>query len=492
MIRHLFLIFITLLLLLKEGIAQSPPVSTPAIINHLLSQKKEIQVITRPFNASESFRILPQNKMPKQLWPENQYLVYTPGNLYLGINGTGRLYKMKNQGDTLHFVRDDSTFYLGNNFYAANFSIGDTIYSYGGYGFWKNNGLLRYYNKVAHEWEVIKTDREINSIFQNSSYFWVDAQNNRFYQAGQRIINDGLKQQSNSSVQKNKNLFVLDISKGEWTELGSLKDDPVSNPVNSPFGPLFIGTFNSYINDFIQNRKLYAKKPVIEKLKKLFTGYAPDVAYFIDSTLYFSNITLNSFDSAQLSINDFEYRGEQVYTPLAAQSDFSGNKFKKLIWLAIIPFALLISFVLYKFRKRKKDKRSQSGSNVPETDLPAQQKFNGRNGNYDHSQTFSEIEKELILFIYEKTVEEYTVSVEEINKVLGLSGKNESVQKKNRSETINDINKKWAVLCGNKNPLILRQRSEFDKRSFEYFIQPVWLEKVGEMSTAFKAHNKGH
>jgi len=81
--------------------------------------------------------------------------------------------------------------------------------------------------------------------------------------------------------------------------------------------------------------------------------------------------------------------------------------------------------------------------------------------------------------------------VEEINKVLGLSGKNESVQKKNRSETINDINKKWAVLCGNKNPLILRQRSEFDKRSFEYFIQPVWLEKVGEMSTAFKAHNKG-
>ena len=109
----------------------------------------------------------------------------------------------------------------------------------------------------------------------------------------------------------------------------------------------------------------------------------------------------------------------------------------------------------------------------------APQKFNGKNGH--HAETFNEIEKELILFIYEKTRQEYTVSVEEINKVLGLSGKNESVQKKNRSETINHINQKWAVLHGNNQLLIERQRSEFDKRSFEYFIQPVWLDKVVEI-----------
>ena len=498
--RYLLIIFFSLLLQLQEGIAQSSPASTPAIIKHLLSQQKEIPVISGSFLNRELLKILPRNEMPKQLWPENQYLLYTPGSLYLGIDGTGRLYKIKTRGDALNFIREDSTFYLGNNFDAFNFSIGDTLYSFGGYGFWKNNGMLRYYNRVVHEWEVIKTNREINThtgISGDASYFWVDDKNNRFYLAGQKIVNDGLKPQLNSSELKNKKLFVLDITKREWTELGVLKDYPDAGSVNSPWGPLIIGPFISYINDFIRNRELTGKKPVIEQLKKVFSGHAPDVAYFIDSTLYFSNINLNSFDSVQLSINDFEYRGEKVFTPLASKIDIADNK-DYLLWLAVIPVAVLLFLIIYRNKKRKKVRQHnideilnhQNGDVAPQTDHTGTQKFNGKNGN--HSQGFSAIEKELILFIYEKTLQEYTVSVEEINKVLGLSGKNESVQKKNRSENINIINQKWSVLYGNNHPLIDRQRSEFDKRSFEYFIRPIWLEKLDVWLTAEKDSHKNN
>lgn len=422
--------------------------------------------------------------MPKKLWQENQYLVYTSGKLFLGINGTGRLYEIKNQNDSLHFIREDSTFFLGNNFNSANFSIGDTIYSYGGYGFWKNNGLLKYYNKIVHEWELIKTDQELASSFCtecNASNFWIDIHHGRFYLAGQRIVNDGLKSESNLSVQKNKNLFVLNIAKGEWTELGVLVDEPVTFPLNSPYGLLYISPFNSYINDYIDNRKLVAKKTAMDKIKKMLTGYQPDVAYFIDSTLYFGNISLNSFDSLQISKNDFEYKGEQVYIPLSVQTNFSGSTLNRIMWSAIALFALVLSYILFKFWNRNKIEKKHNAPIYSETNLPPIQKFNGKNGNQGPKHIFNEIEKVLILFIYDKTTHEFTVNVEEINKVLGLSGKNESVQKKNRSETINDINKKWAVLHNNNNPLILRQRSEFDKRSFEYFIQPVWLEKVNEM-----------
>ena len=497
MIRFPALLCFSFLLYQQNGYCQTH--STPVIIKHLLSQKKEIPLITGSFVTGELFRILPQNEMPRQLWQENQYLIYTPGNLYLGINGTGRLYKMSDQDNTLHFIREDSTFYLGNNFCAANFSIGDTMYSYGGYGFWKNNGLLRHYNQFTHEWEVIKTNHEIISnscIGSEASYFWIDAHNNRFYLAGQKIINDGLKPDSNSTPKRNSKLFVLDIAKGEWTESGVIKDYPETGLVNSPWGPLFFMTFNSHINDFGRNRRLSAKKPTLEKIKKVFSGYAPDIAYFVDSTLYFGNVILNSFDSVQLSINDFEYRGEEVYTPLAAQTAISRNKYSKLIWLAIISFAFAIVFILYK--KYKKTNRMINSGEIPHhenaeaatgSELHTQQKFNGRNDHNREAHAFNGIEKELISFIFEKTKQEYTVSVEEINKVLGLSGKNESVQKKNRSETINDINQKWNTLHENNQPLICKQRSEFDKRSFEYFIQTLWLDEVAELSTSFKTKN---
>ena len=124
MIRFPALLFFSFLLYQQNGYCQN--LSTPVIIKHLLSQKKEIPLISGSFVTGELFRILPQNEMPRQLWQENQYLIYTPGNLYLGINGTGRLYKMSDQDNTLHFIREDSTFYLGNNFCAANLFLNNS------------------------------------------------------------------------------------------------------------------------------------------------------------------------------------------------------------------------------------------------------------------------------------------------------------------------------------------------------------------------------
>ncbi len=57
-----------------------------------------------------------------------------------------------------------------------------------------------------------------------------------------------------------------------------------------------------------------------------------------------------------------------------------------------------------------------------------------------------------------------------------------TIQKKNRSDVITTINQKWAAAYRDQVALIERQRSSDDKRSFEYFIQPQWREKVKEIS----------
>ena len=47
-----------------------------------------------------------------------------------------------------------------------------------------------------------------------------------------------------------------------------------------------------------------------------------------------------------------------------------------------------------------------------------------------------------------------------------------------RSDLIGSINQKLSIVTRDKKPVVDKQRSEFDKRSFEYFIHPSHMELV--------------
>lgn len=48
--------------------------------------------------------------------------------------------------------RHDRTTHSGYNFDAYQFQRNDTLYSFGGYGFWMKNNLLTFYSKTRREW----------------------------------------------------------------------------------------------------------------------------------------------------------------------------------------------------------------------------------------------------------------------------------------------------------------------------------------------------
>ena len=50
-----------------------------------------------------------------------------------------------------------------------------------------------------------------------------------------------------------------------------------------------------------------------------------------------------------------------------------------------------------------------------------------------------------------------------------------------RSDLIGSINQKLSIITRDKKPVIDKQRSEFDKRSFEYFIHPPYMELVDKI-----------
>jgi hypothetical protein len=69
-------------------------------------------------------------------------------------------------------------------------------------------------------------------------------------------------------------------------------------------------------------------------------------------------------------------------------------------------------------------------------------------------------------------------SINQLNQVLGISNKPVKIQNNIRATAIQVINKKFSVYSGVNDDMIEKQRTEFDKRFFEYFIQRKYLNKL--------------
>lgn len=91
---------------------------------------------------------------------------------------------------------------------------------------------------------------------------------------------------------------------------------------------------------------------------------------------------------------------------------------------------------------------------------------------------FDERELQLLQAIMQNSSSGKTTSIEEQNKILGLSKKSVEIQKKQRSDVIMSINRKYAFVSQKEELLILKKRTEFDKRTYEYFIDFARIEEI--------------
>ena len=82
----------------------------------------------------------------------NGHLFATQAGLKAVFPGTGKVFKL----DTITGVvtRVDETYHHGYNFDSYQFVRRDTIFSFGGYGFWMQNNLMTYFSDVRKEWSL--------------------------------------------------------------------------------------------------------------------------------------------------------------------------------------------------------------------------------------------------------------------------------------------------------------------------------------------------
>lgn len=134
------------------------------------------------------------------------------GKHYFSIRGTGQVYTWERATRTMK--RMDRTFFRGYNFISTQFVRRDTLYSFGGYGFWNIHATASFYDFNKGEWDLVnyKNEGPKRISFDLSGY---DAVRDKFV-----------------AIEINKNfehdftgkslVYEFDFNQHQWTLLGQM------------------------------------------------------------------------------------------------------------------------------------------------------------------------------------------------------------------------------------------------------------------------------
>jgi hypothetical protein len=376
-------------------------------------------------------------------------------DFFIRLDGTGRLYKVnEKRGDSLLVKRLDSTIFFGYNGGAYEFIYRDTIMSLGGFGYWRKNGQLRHYSYENHEWYIIPLNLEI-PVTKESAYF--DLTRNEAY-----ILKLPLRDLATNKEDNSYLVYKLDIQKREYQCLGDLNPELVKLfPIGVQYMSLQLPSLKSelmifeagkiYLFDYINNEVYQLQNPAIEK--KIFSSSAGDyidLAFENNGKLFYSKSksSANKLDSISISINDFI----KIEYPLYSTKTHISNLY------FFVGCFLLVGLVFFIYRRKK----------LRDKNIISQQQSTISDGS---EYQFKQIELDLIEKIYQVSLVGKSYSVEDVNNTLGLSKKTLEIQKKIRTETISKINQKYKNKFDTDEELIIRLRTEEDRRFYRYIIK---------------------
>lgn len=152
--------------------------------------------------------------------PTNGYHFNIDGELICVFGGTGNVFSLDSTNKVIRRV--DKTVHSGYNFDAYQFVRRDTIFSYGGYGFWTENNLLTYFSPLRKEWNVYSVGDfpPYNPDFaegQTYKFSFYDNTEDALY------------------VLRQSEFWRFDFKRGSWRKLGSLVLDEIF-PTKSSMG----------------------------------------------------------------------------------------------------------------------------------------------------------------------------------------------------------------------------------------------------------------
>jgi len=394
-----------------------------------------------------------------------QVAIKTPNNFFIAISGAGRIYQQIAVTDSLlYFKRIDDNENINYNLGAFYFSIGETVYNQGGYGFWKTNGTLRGFNFKDGEWDVFPTNIEVyNPIFPSSS--WFDASKNALYIPYQQLINSGLKGFQSAAGTVIDGVMYLDCKTWDWLHIGKVRSNYLNILKSSKIkvynesGYFVSDGEDVYWFNFLNNSvSVNSNRALAQSINRLDNS---SIHYYKEGILYSYFPATGALDTLVIDESKFVKEPEPMW---GLQLDLA------TIWPLLLCLFLFVVSLWYFFKipTKKVQKRTT------ETLMLGIKKLDV---------SFNQTELSLIDLLIEKSLVGATATINDINYVLGIKDKNVGMQKKVRSDVINGINERFKYATSKDIQLVLSVRSETDKRYFEYFIAKDQIKEVQKLIT---------
>lgn len=443
--------------------------------------------------------------LPKGYWfglSDRSYgylkLIKNGAKNYLLRDGTHHVYLLKDEKGKPLLQRLDSSVFYGDNFLSMAFLRKDTIYQYGGYGFWNTRDFFMYYRNTNRDWEFLSGG---NGLKNEHNYHFYDEDEDAFYMLGSLYS-------SHHPVPKKillDSVYRYDFTTRQWTAVGRFPENfselnllyKLELPVCfTPFGFLDTKTSVPKLFDIPGNRILYPTGKFADFVLKLgITDPVEDPDYrifiYLQDTLHIIKGTEGKINHAQihLSLKDFDQtRKHSLYIPV--QTDASGFSGINQTW--IFALSIPLSFAGYYLlnrvrRKRRQEQDAQPSQTEPEYDdnpedlVPSGDTDPAKNPAQNNDIAFfrsqlNPTEIELLEMLLKATLSGTAADIMSINKTLGVSNKEASLQKTRRSICINNINSCFRQTLKMDENLIIRERDNEDKRAFVYKLDPRYVD----------------
>jgi hypothetical protein len=444
--------------------------------------------------------------LPKGYWfglTDRSYgylkLVKNGANNYLLRDGTHQVYLLRKSQDDILLDRQDSSVFSGDNFLSIAFLRKDTIYQYGGYGFWNTRDFFMRYRPENRDWEFVPG---VNGLPNELNYHWYDDVDDALYIIGslyschrptpKKILVDSV--------------YKYDFSTHKWVSTGRLIENfselnifgKINLPVCfTPFGFLDTRTFQLKLYDIPGNRLLAPKGRLTDFLFRIAKGNPLQIneymlfIYLKDNLHIIQGNKDTAFHaSIQVTETDFDASNPQVlFVPNKNGFSIGFSSYLKWLFALVVPFSIA-GYFWKAGRRRKKEIKDFSDEDSAdtgqeddshETDQPIRSMATiGEVSPQDLTFFMAQLnptELALLDMLLHVTREGSSADISTINKTLGVLNKEASLQKARRSISINNINSCFRQIMKIEENLIIRERNDDDKRAFVYKLNPAYIDR---------------
>ena len=371
------------------------------------------------------------------------------GHFFFVIAGTGQVYEFDPVKRILSRV--DQTYYRGYNFGAFQFSHNDTLFSFGGIGFWHYNNVQTFFDLQTKEWEMVKAKGDIPKRIYSTFAGYSKREGKLFMLE----IPDAFVTPTIQPL----DFYEYDLKTNVWNKKGSVSVD-------------FLNSFDKRYAEVIWLNDLFIipctnGEIIVDPVKNTSYKYlGSKTSFFIPGfTIFAKGNMLYSYKKDFPEKSNKNYLDSVDIRVLMNQSEKIGPFYNSPSWLPhewylyLTLMAIFCISVLINVKYFKNIRKLKTGFSK---------------GNALSAEALSFLVKCLALEV------NHILTSNEITHLMGYDNQSYDTQRQYRSKLINHINEHFR---NNYNiPIVIvRISSNTDKRFVDYVISPHDFEKIREI-----------